>query len=145
MPPLRQRGEDVVLLAEHFLKHFAALARRRIPKFTAAAKKRLLSHSWPGNVRELRNLMERLAYLSPDEQDKIDASDLEFIMSPQAAPGALSLDMPLAEATREFQRQYLKRHIDRQRGNMTATADKLGLPRSNLYRKMKQLGLQVGG
>ena len=60
--------------------------------------------------------MERMAYLAPDEQDKIDAPDLEFIMSPEAAPGAISLDLPLADATHEFQAQYIKRHIDRQRG-----------------------------
>jgi Nif-specific regulatory protein len=144
LPPLADRGEDVILLAEHFLKHFAARARRRTPKFTAAAKKRLLAHDWPGNVRELRNLMERLAYLAPEEQDKIDAPDLAFILSP-APPnaGALSLDLPLAEATREFQIEFIKRHIDRARGNMTAAAEKLGLHRSNLYRKMRQLGMET--
>jgi DNA-binding NtrC family response regulator len=89
--------------------------------------------------------MERLAYLSPDDVDKVDASDLEFIMSPDTGPGPLSLDLPLAEATHEFQAHYIKRHIDRQRGNMSATAEKLGLPRSNLYRKMKQLGMKTDG
>lgn len=144
LPPLRERGEDVLLLAEHFLKHFAGLARRKPPKFTAAAKKRLLGHSWPGNVRELRNMMERLAYLAPAEQDKVDAPDLAFIMSPDAnSAGPLSLDLPLAEATREFQIEYIQRHIERLRGNMTAAADKLGLHRSNLYRKMRQLGMDV--
>ena len=145
LPPLRERGEDVILLAEHFLKHFAARARRRMPKFTAAARKRLLSHEWPGNVRELRNLMERLAYLAPEDQDKIDAPDLAFILSPEGnAANALSLDLPLTDATREFQTQYIKRHIDRARGNMTAAAEKLGLHRSNLYRKMRQLEMEGG-
>src|SRR5262249_50302207 len=82
LPPLRERGEDVLLLAEYFLKHFSTRARRRLPKLTAAAKKRLLAHPWPGNIRELRNLMERLAYLSPEDQEKIDAPDLAFTMSP---------------------------------------------------------------
>jgi Nif-specific regulatory protein len=145
LPPLRERGEDVLLLAEHFLKIFAAQARRKPPKFTAAARKRLLAHEWPGNVRELRNLMERLAYLAPEEQDKLDAPDLAFIMSPtSSAAGALSLDAPLAEATHEFQTEYIKQHIQRARGNMTAAAEKLGLHRSNLYRKMRQLGLETG-
>src|SRR5207248_2781972 len=100
---------------------------------------------WPGNIRELRNLMERLAYLSPDDQDKIDAADLAFVMSPDAAAtGPLSLDLELADATREFQREYIKRHIDRARGNMTAAAEQLGLHRSNLYRKLRQLGLETG-
>ncbi|HEX5105199.1 MAG TPA: sigma-54-dependent Fis family transcriptional regulator [Pirellulaceae bacterium] len=144
MPPLRERGDDVVLLAEHFLKQFSTKARRKTPKFTAAARKRLVAHSWPGNVRELRNLMERLAYLAPDEQDKIDAPDLAFIMSPEeSGAGPLSLDAPLAEATQQFQIEYIQRHIARSRGNMTAAAEKLGLHRSNLYRKMRQLGMEA--
>ncbi|MDX1944370.1 MAG: sigma-54-dependent Fis family transcriptional regulator [Pirellulaceae bacterium] len=145
LPALRLRGEDIVLLAEHFLRIFSTQARRKPPKFTAAAKKRLLQHDWPGNVRELRNLMERLAYLAPEEQDKLDAPDLAFILSPGAAgPSALSLDAPLAEATHQFQTEYIRQHIDRARGNITAAAEKLGLHRSNLYRKMRQLGMDVG-
>jgi transcriptional regulator with GAF, ATPase, and Fis domain len=145
LPPLSERGDDVLLLAEHFLKHFCALARRRVPKFTAAARKGLLAHVWPGNVRELRNAMERLAYLAPEGQDKIDAPDLAFVMSPGAATAdVLSLELPLGEATRAYQRAYIEQHIDRARGNMTAAAEKLGLARSNLYRKMRQLGMTTG-
>ncbi len=145
LPALRDRGEDVVTLAEHFLKTFAAQARRKPPKFTAAARKRLLAHDWPGNVRELRNLMERLAYLAPEDQDKLDAPDLAFILSPATpAAGAMSLDLPLAEATEHFQTEYVKQHIQRARGNMTAAAERLGLHRSNLYRKLRQLGMDPG-
>ncbi len=144
MPPLRERGDDIVTLAEHFLQHFCRQARRRVVKFTTAAKRRLLSHTWPGNVRELRNLMERLAYLAPEDQDKIDAPDLAFILSPAAtAAGALSLDAPLTDATERFQTEYIKRHIEACRGNMTAAAERLGLHRSNLYRKMRQLEMDV--
>ncbi|QDU31323.1 Nitrogen fixation protein VnfA [Anatilimnocola aggregata] len=144
MPPLRDRGDDIVTLAEHFLKHFCLQARRRIVKFTTAAKRRLLAHRWPGNVRELRNLMERLAYLAPDDQDKLDAPDLAFILSPAStAANALSLDAPLTDATQRFQIEYIKRHIEACRGNMTAAAERLGLHRSNLYRKMRQLEMEV--
>ena len=88
--------------------------------------------------------MERLAYLLPPEQDKIDAPDLAFIMSPdESSAGVLSLDAPLAEATQQFQTEYIQRHVQRARGNMTAAAEKLGLHRSNLYRKMRQLGMEV--
>jgi len=88
--------------------------------------------------------MERLAYLLPPEQDKIDAPDLAFIMSPdESASGPLSLDAPLADATQQFQTEYIQRHVQRARGNMTAAAEKLGLHRSNLYRKMRQLGMDV--
>ena len=117
-------------------------ARRKMPKFTAAAKKRMLAHNWPGNVRELRNLMERLAYLLPEEQDKIDASDLAFILSPTAdAAGVFALDVPLTDATRSFQIELIRKHIEASRGNMTSAAERLGLHRSNLYRKMRQLGM----
>jgi len=144
MPALRDRGDDIVTLAEHFLRHFCLQARRRVVKFTAAAKKRLLMHRWPGNVRELRNLMERLAYLAPEDQDKLDAPDLAFILSPAAtAASALSLDAPLTDATQRFQTEYIKRHIEACRGNMTAAAERLGLHRSNLYRKMRQLEMEV--
>jgi transcriptional regulator with GAF, ATPase, and Fis domain len=146
LPPLRSRGDDVELLAEHFLKIFSAKARRKAAKFTAAARKRLITHPWPGNVRELRNLMERLAYLSPEDQDKIDAPDLAFIMSPSAgAASILALDEPLTEATQRFQVEYIKKQIETCRGNMTLAAEKLGLHRSNLYRKMGQLEMETGG
>lgn len=138
LPPLRDRGDDVLLLAEHFLKEFSAKARRRTPKFTASARKRLIGHSWPGNIRELRNLMERLAYLSPE--DKIDAADLAFIISdPNESSSLMMLNLPLNDATREFQIEYIKKQIERARGNMTEAAKRLGLHRSNLYRKMRQL------
>jgi Nif-specific regulatory protein len=140
LPPLRERGEDVLLLAGHFLDDFCEHARRKVPKFTAAARKRLLRHTWPGNVRELRNLMERLAYLVPG--DTIDADDLAFIISPPRA-GAESIDgdLTLADATQQFQVRYINQAIDRMRGHMGEAAEQLGLHRSNLYRKMRQLDM----
>jgi transcriptional regulator with GAF, ATPase, and Fis domain len=142
LPALHERGEDVLLLAEHFLRDFCAKARRKPPKFTAAAQKRLLGHNWPGNVRELRNLMERLAYLS--QGDKVDADELAFILSPDTqSPAVFSLDIPLTDATKRFQGEYIKKQIAAARGNMTEAARRLGLHRSNLYRKMRQLDLPV--
>jgi len=143
LPPLRDRGDDVLTLAEHFLREFCTKARRRAPAFTAAARKRLIAHNWPGNVRELRNLMERLAYLS--QGDKIDTPDLAFILpSDDQSHTLFSLDLPLGEATRQFQVEYIKKQIDRTRGNMTDAAKRLGLHRSNLYRKMRQLDMPSG-
>jgi transcriptional regulator with GAF, ATPase, and Fis domain len=142
LPPLRERGDDIVLLAEHFLRDFCLKARRKPPKFTESAIRRLLGHNWPGNVRELRNMMERLAYLVAGE--KIDAGDLAFILSPeQQSPGPLAWDVPLAEATERFQTEYIRKHIAVARGNMTDAAARLGLHRSNLYRKMRQLGMEL--
>src|SRR5262249_13315965 len=142
LPPLRQRGDDVLLLADHFLHVFCQRAGRRVPKFTPAARRRLEAHSWPGNVRELRNLMERLAYLSAG--DKVDADDLAFILAPNsAAHGSVPLDLVLADATNKFQTDYIEQTIDRAGGNMSEAAKRLGLHRSNLYRKMRQLEMHV--
>jgi transcriptional regulator with GAF, ATPase, and Fis domain len=142
LPPLRDRGEDVLLLADYFLHNFCLKARRETPTFTAAARKQLLSHHWPGNIRELRNLMERLAYLT--EGNKVDASDLAFVIAPVSNEPTIPLGLPLAEATRQFQIDYIQRHIKRARGNMSDAAERMGLHRSNLYRKMKQLGMSEG-
>jgi len=142
LPPLRERGDDVMLLAEHFLREFSKRAGRRAPKFSAAARKRLESHAWPGNVRELRNLMERLAYLSSGE--KIEAEDLAFILSPSAAaPAAIGAGLNLNDATDEFQRKHIQAAIDSARGNVSQAAKNLGVHRSNLYRKMRQLGMET--
>ena len=141
IPPLRDRGDDVMLLAKHFLSTFCAKARRETPEISASARSRLLSHRWPGNVRELRNMMERLAYLS--DGDQIRPEDLAFVNAPQKenSQTSLAMDLPLTEATKEFQIQYIQHHVDHCGGNMTEAAERMGLHRSNLYRKMKQLGM----
>jgi transcriptional regulator with GAF, ATPase, and Fis domain len=142
LPPLRERGDDLMLLAEHFLKEFCKRAGRRVPKFSAAARKRLESHTWPGNVRELRNLTERLAYLSSGE--RIEPEELAFILSPAAtAPALIGAGLDLNEATHEFQRRHIQQAIDLARGNVSQAAKNLGVHRSNLYRKMRQLGMEA--
>ena len=100
----------------------------------------LLQYDWPGNVRELRNLMERLAYLTSGE--RIEAEDLAFILSP--ATGALAVvdaGLSLTDATNQFQQNYIRQSIERARGNVSLAAKNLGVHRSNLYRKMRQLGM----
>jgi Nif-specific regulatory protein len=142
LPPLRDRGSDVLLLAEHFLADFCRKAHRKVLKFTAAARSRLEAHAWPGNIRELRNLMERLAYLSTGE--RIEAEELAFILSPGGeSPALVAIDLPLAQATDRFQIEYIKKHIERAKGNMSGAAKRMGLHRSNLYRKMRQLGMHT--
>ena len=140
MPALRDRDTDILELAEYFLADFCGQAGREVPRFSAAAHRRLLGHAWPGNVRELRNLMERLAYLTAGE--RVAAEDLSFILSPAQEPGFLALSGSLNEVTRQFQSEYIRQRIDAVRGNMTEAARQLGLHRSNLYRKMRQLGME---
>jgi len=144
LPPLRQRGNDVLVLAEYFLASFCQSMGRRTPSFSAAAKKQLSAHVWPGNVRELRNLMERLAYLSAG--NRVEVEDLAFIDA-GADPDASCFNMnsTLSEASRGFQREYIRQMIETTTGNMSQAAQRLGLHRSNLYRKMRQLGMDAEG
>jgi Nif-specific regulatory protein len=142
MPPLRARIEDVMLLAGHFLDDFCKKARRKVPRFSAAARRRLESHPWPGNVRELRNLMEGLAYLS--SEDRIEAEDLAFILAPHGdRPLVGGTDRTLSAATAEFQVEYIRQAANQYGGNLSQAAARLGLHRSNLYRKMRQLGMDT--
>lgn len=141
LPPLRERGDDVITLAEFFLRQLCQKQGRKPPVLTAAAKKRLVAHRWPGNVRELRNLMERVAYLATGS--KIDADDLAFTLSPGAKNSSgVQTGLPLTEATHDFQADYIRRTIDQVRGNVTEAAKLLGVHRSNLYRKMRALGME---
>jgi Nif-specific regulatory protein len=140
LPALRDRAEDVLVLAEHFLAQFCREARRKPLKLSAEARKRLRQHHWPGNVRELRNLLERVAYLCP--HDKIEAADLAFILPPGKADGMDRFGgQTLAEATDAFQREHIRQAVERTGGRMTEAAKALGLHRPNLYRKMRALGM----
>lgn len=143
LPPLRDRWDDVLPLAEFFLEKFSQQAKRPTLSLSAEAKKRLQAHGWPGNVRELRNLMERLAFLAPGPA--VQAEDIAFILTPERDTLLDSAsDFGLADATNKFQQEYIRRAIKRVKGNMSEAARLLGLHRTNLYRKMNQLGMQEG-
>jgi transcriptional regulator with GAF, ATPase, and Fis domain len=141
LPPLRERREDILLLADFFLEHFCRDASRRRLKLSTEASKRLEQHNWPGNVRELRNLMERVAFLCP--HDRVEATDLAFILRPTDNDSDRYAELTLAEATKLFEQEHITRAIERARRNMSDAAKLLGLHRSNLYRKMKMLGMEV--
>lgn len=142
IPPLRDRSEDILPLAKFFLERFCQDAKRKSLAISPEAEKRLQMHNWPGNVRELRNLMERIAFLAAGERVELD--DLAFILSPKRnAFEDLADGVGLGEATASFQIEYIKRAVKRMQGNMSDAAEFLGLHRSNLYRKMRQLGMEV--
>ncbi len=145
LPPLCQRGDDVLLLADHFLNHFCYEIGRRVPMFDESAKQALRSHAWPGNIRELRNTIERVCYLC--SEDQIGAADLMLSGSPASriAGARIGPDTTLADATRHFQIDHIDAAIAACGGNMTDAAARLGLHRSNLYRKMRQLGMPTSG
>jgi len=141
IPPLRERGDDILLLAEHFLAEFAARARRPVPKLTPTAKARLMQHPWPGNIRELRNMMERAAYLC--SQAILDAGDLGLDSKDISGTPRIAPHLPLSEATRRFQSEYILQTIAFTNRNLAQAAQRLGLHRANLYRKIRQLGLKI--
>jgi two-component system nitrogen regulation response regulator NtrX len=140
VPPLRARGNDIVLLAEHFLRRFAAEEAQPKKKLSASGAAKLKGYHWPGNVRELRNVIERLAILLPAET--IDAEDIQLGTRAEVAPEIAS-NLPLREARDEFERQYILSRLRDYAGNVSRTADALGVERSNLYRKLHAYGIRV--
>ena len=143
LPPLRERREDIIVLADFFMSMFCQKIGRTKPEWSAAAKRRLQAHDWPGNVRELRNIVERLAYLSTESL--IDESQVDFVRSPRMEnrkENEVDLSLSLADATDVFQMHFIEEHIKAAGRNITLAAENLGLQRSNLYRKMKHLGMK---
>jgi two-component system nitrogen regulation response regulator NtrX len=141
VPPLRDRDADIPLLAEHFMSDLAREYGRRPKRLDPGAAAGLRSYKWPGNVRELRNVIERLMIMVPG--DTITLSDLAFLETgviPAAdVPGAPPL--PLHDARERFERDYILRALAAQNGNISRTAEVLGVERSNLYRKMRAFGI----
>ena len=143
VPPLRERREDIVLLADHFMAVLAKEYGRRAKRFDADALETLQRYFWPGNVRELRNVVERLMIMVPGE--RVAARDLLFLdqagAQPPSAEAVTVPILPLHDARDDFERQYILRALAAQQGNISRTADVLGVERSNLYRKMRSFGI----
>jgi two-component system nitrogen regulation response regulator NtrX len=143
VPPLRARQSDIPLLADHFMAAFAREYGRRPKALSPDAVTHLQRYSWPGNVRELRNVIERLMIMVPG--DTITAQDVPFLTRDVAdTPADAAMDaplMPLHAARDQFEQQYILRVLAEQQGNMSRTAEMLGVERSNLYRKMRAFGL----
>jgi two-component system nitrogen regulation response regulator NtrX len=140
VPPLRVRGHDILLLADHFLRTFAAEAGRPVKRFSAGAQQKLRAYAWPGNVRELRNVIERLAILVP--HDPIEPEDIQLGARSETT-SAIASDLPLKEARDEFEKQYILARLRDYAGNVSRTADALGVERSNLYKKLHLYGIRV--
>jgi DNA-binding NtrC family response regulator len=133
VPPLRERREDIPLLAGHFLKIYADRYRKRVNGFEGAAVQRMLEHPWPGNVRELDHSIERAVLISIGDQ--IQAGDLG--LEADRAGSAKIEDMSLEEVEYLLIKKALARHT----GNISHAAEALGLSRSALYRRMEKYGL----
>ena len=141
VPPLRERKEDIPLIAQHFLKVFAEKNRKSINGFTPQAMDRLIQHPWPGNVRELVNAVERAVVLS--RSDYLDESELTLIQ--RAAP--LTKEAPLqqdgiAELPLEsVEKEAILKALETAGGNKSEAARKLGITRRTLHLKLKKYGV----
>src|SRR6185503_5160761 len=133
IPPLRERKEDIPLLAAHFLTAYAQRYRKPVLGFDPAAMQKMLDHPWPGNVRELDHATERAVLITTSEQ--IQPGDLG--LESERAASAKIEDMSLEEVESLLIKKALSRHS----GNISHAADALGLSRSALYRRMQKYGL----
>jgi two-component system, NtrC family, nitrogen regulation response regulator NtrX len=148
VPPLTERREDVALLVEYFMEQISqatGLPKRRIGDDAMAV---LQTHDWPGNVRQLRNNVERLMILAGGDPDAVITADMlppevgSMVPSmPNGSGGEHLMGMPLRDAREAFEREYLRAQISRFSGNISRTAEFVGMERSALHRKLKALGM----
>jgi two-component system nitrogen regulation response regulator NtrX len=140
VPPLRARKGDIPLLVDHFIRLLCAENGKRPKRLSGEALAYFLAYDWPGNVRELRNMVERLVIMAP--HDVIEADDLPAPVRPKDAGAAgETRDRSLREARENFERAYILAELRANDGNMTRTAERLGIERSHLYRKIRGYGI----
>ncbi len=142
LPPLRERGKDIVLLAQHFLDKFCKEYKKERKVLSEDAKEVLLSHRWKGNVRELRNLMERVVILLDEEE--IKPEHLGITGKDQTPDSCYLFEIKtLKEARMEFEKLFIEKKLREYNYDMKRVAGKIGIDLSNLYRKVKQYGIKI--
>ncbi|HSW37883.1 MAG TPA: sigma-54 dependent transcriptional regulator [Acidobacteriota bacterium] len=145
IPSLRERGEDIPVLASYFLGEFAAKYSRKPPALSDKALEVLGNYPWPGNVRELRNIMERIVIMT--HKARIDLFDLPEPILSRAVPSAQDpVEAPSLQGARErFEKEFITQKLIENKGNVSRTAQALRIERSNLYRKLRHLGISISG
>jgi DNA-binding NtrC family response regulator len=145
VPPLRERTEDIQLLAEHFFKMYARKYQRPITGISQAAYQRLFSHGWPGNVRELQNVLERAVLLA--KANKIEPVDLPFENGsvPERAAQGAAWDVPPNLTLEEIEKLVIEKTLQRTGGNKQAAANLLGIYRPRLYSKIRKYNIDIAG
>ncbi len=145
VPPLRERSDDIALLVDYFIDQFAHEIGRRAKVVEPAAMQRLRAYAWPGNVRELRNVVERMMIMV--RGDTIRASDLPPTLHEETTRAHQAIWQQdfasLKEARATFEKRYIERLLSELDGNVSRTAQALGLERSNLYRKLRAYEIEV--
>ena len=152
LPPLRERREDIPVIANHFLKEFSVNLRKDITGFSKEAVQRLMDYDWPGNVRELRNVVERIIIMAEDEL--VLPSDLPTV-APAAGGAGWSGETPMTagqlkeakrrlrkEVTDTVERSFLLEALERNEWNITNTAKETGMDRRNFQNLMRKHGLR---
>lgn len=135
LPPLHQRAEDILLLANHFLHTFSTKYHKNINLITEKAGNTLLAYHWPGNVRELQHVIERAIIMA--DGNEITEQDLQ--LSPQRFGGSASL--PVTLDLEEMEKMMVQKAIENHKGNISRAAAELGLTRAALYRRIEKFGL----
>jgi two-component system nitrogen regulation response regulator NtrX len=142
VPPLRDRKEDIPLLTKHFLRDLSQTYGRRSKEIMDEAVDALMNYSWPGNVRELRNVIERMVIMNPAVQ-RFERKHLPPLVYRDGKTRRHQDGTTLHQARSAYERDYILRKLNENHGNVSRTAEVLGLERSHLYRKMKALNIAV--
>ncbi len=146
VPPLRERSEDIPLLAKHFLAYFCSKESREIKTLEPDAIEALAAYSWPGNVRELKNIVERLVIMSPRQTIALEDLPGSIQRSGNRDSGAKSYlpanGVSLKQARDDFEREFILQKLQENEGNISRTAEAIEMERSNLHRKIKSYGIE---
>ena len=140
VPPLRERIEDVPLLVEHFNNRFSSDNGKKRKNFSDEAIEKLKSHFWPGNIRELKNTIERVIIMN--SKQKIGADDLPDLGVTEERPASSFRFPSFKAATDAYQREFILHKLAEFDGNVSKAAENMGVDRSHLYRRMRNLGIQ---
>jgi len=144
-PPLRERGPDILVLAEHFLRHFNLTMNKSIRAISGSAQQKLMAHHWPGNVRELRNVMERAVIL--ELGDEVQAESLpDFALEMRLRKGDYNVPSPeasLEDRVAQYEKDLIINMLEQSRYNLTKTAEQLRLSRHALRYRMQRLNIET--
>lgn len=141
VPPLRERAEDIQLLADHFLKAFSEKYGKQMQGFSQAGRAAMYNHNWPGNVRELESSIERAVLLS--RGDTVDANDFQFTAIGSPAPSDNGFIVPANMTLEQIEREVIAQTLQRTKGNKQAAAKALGIYRPRLYSKIQKYNITV--
>jgi DNA-binding NtrC family response regulator len=148
IPTLREHCEDVPELLSYYVDLYAAGDNLPYRRFSVAAQNRLRNHSWPGNIRELKNLVQHLLILRDDEEISVGEVEVALSSQPQRSESMVGIaagvyDLPLREARERFEREYLEHQLQVCDGSVGKLSKLVGMERTNLYRKLRSLGIDV--